>query len=271
MYAEFRLSHNYPNNSVSKSNLLTQENRKREISSPALSRGATVSTEANKNQEGTVFLNRNVAQTETDSLTKRVLNSSYRNSNRAAVALGLAGGVLGGVHGGAQGAMFAMSVGSSFGTHLGALTGAIGECSSSSEASEVTSASSQPQSHDIAESNHFLGRVIQVVDHAGHHAAVGSIGVGVATLFGSLVAGNSLPVVFHVAGVYSGATWAFGLTTGTTQWILQHLERSQDQFQRDQRSSLGDIELTPVAAKNRNNENEVSGEVPIMNLEGLED
>lgn len=75
----------------------------------------------------------------------------------------------------------------------------------------------------------FLGHVIQVVDHAGHHAAIGSIGAGVLTLAASLASANPLLVAFHIAGVYSGAAWSLGLTTGSAHWLLRHIHRAGDQ------------------------------------------
>lgn len=195
-------------------------------------------------QKSAIFLNQDIQQTEPSSLTKRMLSTSYRNSNRAAVALGVAGGVAGAASGPA-GAMFGMSVGSSVGTHLGALIGAVQEYSKTSPAGETGDAASGEPLHDIPEGNHFSNHVIQVVDHAGHHAALGSIGVGVAALLTSLVTGNPIPVALHAAGVYSGAAWAFGLTTGTAIWLRQHVQRSAEVLQREQQTSPGDIEMRP--------------------------
>ena len=184
--------------------------------------------------EKTIFLNQEIQQVESSSLTKRMLSTSYRNSNRGAVASGLAGGVVGG--------FFGMSVGSSLGTHMGALIGAVQEYAKT-PGDEIVIAAREQTDHDVAGGNHFSEHVIQVVDHAGHHAAMGSIAVGAAALLTSLATGNPMPVALDVAGVYSGAAWAFGLTTGTAKWLQQHIQRSAEKLQHEQQASPGDIEL----------------------------
>jgi hypothetical protein len=197
-----------------------------------------------KEAKSTVFLNRDIQQTEPGSW-HRILQTSYRNSNRASVTLGLAAGVVGGVSGGPGGAMFGMSVGSSLGAHLGAVSGIVQECSKTPSVDETTGAVPEQDIHPSAEENHFAGHVIEVIDHAGHHAAMGSIAVGVTALLTSLATGNPIPIALHAAGVYSGAAWAFGLTTGTTSWVRQHVQRSAEVLQREQQTSPGDIELLP--------------------------
>lgn len=184
--------------------------------------------------EKNLFSNQEIQQVETSSLRERMLSAGYRNSNRGAVALGLAGGAVAGFVG--------MTVGSSIGTHSGALIGALQEYSKI-PGDEIAIAVPEQGDHDVAQGNHFSEHVIQVVDHAGHHAAVGSIGVGVAALLTALATGNPMPVAFHAAGVYSGAAWGFGLVTGTASWIRRHVQRSSDAAQREQKNSPGDIEL----------------------------
>ncbi|MBX9577375.1 MAG: hypothetical protein K2W97_02735 [Chthoniobacterales bacterium] len=193
------------------------------------------STGSAEGAEKTIFLDQEIQQVEPSALTKRMLSTSYRNSNRGAVVLGLAGGVVGG--------FFGMSVGSSLGTHLGALSGVIQEYART-PGDETAIADSEQTDHDVAGENHFSEHVIQVVDHAGHHAAMGSIAVGVVALLTSLATGNPMPVAFHAAGVCSGAAWAFGLTTGTAKWLQQHAQRSAETLQREEQTSPGDIELS---------------------------
>ncbi|MEI6416564.1 MAG: hypothetical protein WCO92_02460 [Verrucomicrobiota bacterium] len=194
----------------------------------------TSSTGSAEGSGKTIFLDQEIKRVDSSSLTKRIFSTSYRNSNRGAVALGLAGGVVGG--------FFGMSVGSTLGTYFGALSGVVQEYPRT-PGDEIAIATPEQPLHDIAEGNHFSGHVIQVVDHAGHHAAMGSVAVGVAALLISLATGNPLPIALHAAGVYSGAAWAFGLTTGTAKWLQQHAQRSAETLQREQRTSPGDIEL----------------------------
>ncbi|MCX6958149.1 MAG: hypothetical protein NT164_06405 [Verrucomicrobiae bacterium] len=184
----------------------------------------TSSTGSAEGSGKNIFSEQAIERVDSSSLT-RILSTSYRNSNRGAVALGFAGGVVGG--------FFGMSVGSSLGTYLGALSGVVQEYRRT-PGDEIAIATPEQPLHDIAEGNHFSGHVIQVVDHAGHHAAMGSVAVGVAALLISLATGNPFPVAIHVAGVYSGAAWAFGLTTGTAKWLQQHAQRSAETLQREQ-------------------------------------
>jgi len=125
---------------------------------------------------------------------------------------------------------------------LGALSGVVQEYART-PGDETAIAAPEQTDHDVAVENHFSEHVIQVVDHAGHHAAMGSIAVGVAALLTSLATGNPMPVALHVAGIYSGAAWAFGLTTGTAKWLQQHIQRSAETSQREEQTSPGDIEL----------------------------
>ena len=194
----------------------------------------TSSTGSAEGSEKTIFLDQEIQQVESSALTKRMMSTGYRNSNRGAVVLGLAGGAVGG--------FFGMSVGSSVGTHMGALIGAVQEYAKT-PGDEIAIAAREQTDHDVAGGNHFSEHVIQVVDHAGHHAAMGSIAVGAAALLTSLATGNPMPVALDVAGVYSGAAWAFGLTTGTAKWLQQHIQRSAEKLQHEQQASPGDIEL----------------------------
>ncbi len=194
------------------------------------------STEAGKKE---VFLGRAIEQVEASSTSSNILKATYRSSNRGAVTFGLAGGLVGGLLQGGAGVALGMSVGSSVGANLGLAGGVLLESYKSSD-EETTN----PEECALdASNNRFFGHVVELFDEAGHHAAVGSIGVGVGALVASLIAGNPLPVALHVAGVYSGATWAFGLTTGSAHWILQHLQQSEERLQCEQSSSPGDMEL----------------------------
>lgn len=200
----------------------------------------TNSIESAEGTEKNLFSNQDIHQVETSSRASDILKASYIKSNRAAVALGLVGGVVGGC--------FGMSVGSSVGTHGGFAAGVLQEYLSSPPVAETGDAAREQSDHDVAGENHFSSHVIQVVDHAGHHAAVGSIGVGVAALLISLATGNPIPAALHAAGIYSGAAWMFGLTTGTASWLRQHVQRSADAAQREQATSPGDIELLPLGS-----------------------
>ena len=264
MYSEFRISNSYSN--TSKDTYPSNQSGKGKSVLPAVWKGSSPSTlsesedghtslenfsEASatspvsfeEEQKSIIFSSQDIQQTESASLSRRMLSAGYRNGNRGAVGVGLAGALVGGVVGGSQGAAMGMTVGSSIGTHMGVLSGAIQEYSSPSPVAETGNAAAEQSFHDVPEGNHFSGHVIQVVDHAGHHAAMGSIAVGVAAFLASLATGNPMPVALHVAGIYSGAAWAFGLTTGTAKWLQQHAQRSVETLQREQKSSPGDIEL----------------------------
>ncbi|MBM3856716.1 MAG: hypothetical protein FJ390_01985 [Verrucomicrobia bacterium] len=198
-----------------------------------------------QSEKENVFAGQEIQQVETSSRTSDILKAGYTSSNRAAVALGLTGGLVGGILKGPPGAAFGMSVGSSAGSHLGAIGGVLMESSKS----PVNEQGVDPEQSALdAVNNPFFGHAVALVDHAAQHATAGSIGVGVAALLASLATGNPFPVAFHAAGVYSGATWAFGLTTGSAHWLLQHLERSEERLQREQISSPGDIELRPFTS-----------------------
>ena len=266
---DLRFNGSYRNTSTSNETALSDQKGKGKPSSPAIgeessplilsknedgytsekdlsnvSTKSSVSAEAEK-CKGSVFFNKDIQQVESSSRASDIFKASYTSSNRGAVALGITGGIIGLIHG-PSGAMLGTSIGSSIGTHSGALIGALQEYSKPLPVEEVTHTNPEEDFHPDAETNPFLGHVIQVVDHAGHHAAMGSIGVGIAALLTSLATGNPLPVAVHVAGIYSGAAWMFGLTTGSTSWIRQKMQHSADVLQREQKFSPGDIELTRI-------------------------
>lgn len=217
MHAEFRSS-SYRNNNDT---FQPHENGEK--------KSVEASTEKNsliKWTEENFFSDQKIEQVQ-PSRWNRIWNAAYRDGNRGAVTLGLAGGIVGGAFSGPSGAMFGMSVGSGLGSHLGALGGSIQEYSALPPG-ETEPIPFRSRFHR-ASSDLFLGHVIQVVDHAGHHAAIGSIGAGVLTLAASLASANPLLVAFHIAGVYSGAAWSLGLTTGSAHWLLRHIHRAGDQ------------------------------------------
>lgn len=270
MYADFRLSSTYPNGGGSIS--LSDQHAEKKGGKVDIQRSTTPSLSLESDQETimtegfsesgddiasevssanppgsenkTSFLGQEMQQVEHSSRTYALLKAGYRNSNRAAVALGVTGGLAGGILHGPGGAAFGMSLGSSVGSHLGAVGGVLMECSKPSPKEEVNDP--EEGTHDVTAHARFFGHTVQLVDQAGHHAAVGSIGVGVGVLATSLVTGSSFLSAIHIAGVYSGVTWAFGLTTGSAHWLLEHLERSKETLQREQTSYPGDIELSPL-------------------------
>lgn len=201
------------------------------------------SVHSHQSEKKELFSGKKVDQVETSSRSYEILKAGYRNSNRGAVGLGLAGGVVGGVLQGGPGVLYGMSFGSSVGTHLGALSGAIIESYNPSDKKEIA----DPEERALnAINNRFFGHLVQLSDEAGHHAALGSIAFGGGTVVASLATGNPLPVALHAACLISGATWAFGLTTGSAHWMIQHLQRSQEIGDRERVSSPGDIELQPL-------------------------
>lgn len=225
-----------------------------ETATETLSENSSVVSE--KGQRPELFLGREIEQVEPSSFACDLLKAGYRSSNRTAVSFGLAGGIVGGIHGGPGGASFGMSVGSTFGANLGGVIGIVEKCSTLTHTHGIEEESLEQDFQDVTQSDHFLDHAVQVVDHAGHQASIGSIGVGLAVLIGSLATGAPLIAAFHTAGVYSGAAWAFGLTTGSAHWTLRHLQESEHRAAVEQQLSSGDIELSPLKSVNHNDTEE---------------
>jgi hypothetical protein len=214
--------------------LLSSSKRKEKsaVTNSSNNRGEkTISTEGVLDQGSLAnfFEQHEIQQTERSPHAAHIAQNAYLYSNRFAVTLGVAGGIVAGPMG--------MTIGSTVGTHAGALVGASLEYfNPTSENQTKTSSSDVPNANNPATHEVIFNHVVEAVDHAGHHAAIGSIGVGITALLTSLATGNPMPTVLHVAGVYSGAAWGLGLTTGTASWLCGVLQRSSDEVASEKKS-----------------------------------
>lgn len=183
---------------------------------------------------------------------RQVSQRAYIVSNRAAVVSGLVAGAIGlPVGQGITGAVVGANVGGNFGFLAGAVVEVAGKRAPSLEKEPIAT---EAEFIDGSEPS-LIGHALEAVDHAGHMAAVASLGAGAAIFGGSLLIGHSVALSMNSAVSYSGAAWMFGLTTGAAQWIIRALEREAIPLPAIVREmtiarvppAITEVEMTPLA------------------------